>query len=139
MGKVNTITLNPDMTFEEKKRKTQSKQIVIDKDYSVTLTPGRSVFSEVGLSRWKPWKKPRNLVIHLDRAQKAFELHDGATRELDPNYWTQEEEKKFVKKIIAKSKAEQKVISLSYFLILTIMMIIIIILQIAAMKGIRIV
>jgi len=49
------------------------------------------------------------------------------------------EKQKFIKKLIAKSKASQRVISLSHFIILAILLGVVIVLQLALMKGIRIV
>lgn len=139
MGKVDTLILHPDMTFEEKKKKTESTNIDMGKDYKPSFSMGRSVFKEIGISRLKFWRRSRNLIILLKGAHKAFELHDSATHELDANYWTMKEKQDFIKKLIAKSKAAQRAISLSHFVILAILLMVVIALQLALMKGIRIV
>lgn len=139
MGKVDTIILHPDMTFEEKRRKTESTEIDLGDDYKPSFSMGRSVFKETGVSRLKFWKKPRNLLILLFGAHRAFELHDGTTKELEPNYWSMKEKQKFIKKLIAKSKAAQRAITLSHFIILAILLGVVIALQLALMRGIRIV
>lgn len=139
MGKVDTIILHPDMTFEEKKKKTESTEIDLGNDYKPSFKIGRSVFKEINVSRLKFWRKPRNLIILLFGAHQAFELHDGKTQEIEPNYWSMKEKQKFIKKLIAKSKAAQRAISLSHFIILAILLVVIIVLQLALMRGIRIV
>lgn len=139
MGKVDTIILDPTMTFKEKKIKTESTELNMDKNYKPSFSPGRSVFRETGVSRLKFWRKPRNLIILLDGAMKAFELHDTATEKIEANYWTRKEKEKFINKLIAKSKAAQKVISTWQFAVIMLGLVFIVILQILILRGIRIV
>ncbi len=139
MGKVNTIILNPDMTFEEKKVKTQSDNLKLEKHYTPSFSLGRSVFKEIGVSRIKPWKKARNLILLVDGSNKAFEMHDGKAKEIEPGYWTRKEKEKFVNKVIAKSKADQKIINTTHFIIIMVGIVFIIVLQFLMMRGLRII
>jgi len=119
LGNADIITLNPDMTFSEKTRKTQETEIKFKGDYTPTFSPGLSVFSETGIPKWKFWRKHRKLIVILDGAAKAFELKTPKT--LSPSYWTREERRKFVAKVVAKSKAEQKPMTNWQFGILALM------------------
>jgi len=95
MGKVNALILYPDMTFEEKKVKTDATNVVIDKHYSPSFSMGRSVFKEVDIPRLKFWRKPRNIIILVDGSDRAMELHDSATGEVEIGHWTRKEKEKF--------------------------------------------
>lgn len=138
MGKVTVIVLNPDMTFKEKKVRTESKKLKIERSWKPSFTPGRSVFKEESGPRLKFWKRNRNLIITLHEAEKAFELHDSSANELDPSYWTRKETQKFIAQLVAKSKAQQKVISTSHFIIIMVALGIIGVFQFLMMKGMRI-
>jgi len=137
MGKVNALILYPDMTFEEKKVKTDATNVIIDKHYSPSFSMGRSVFKEIDIPRLKFWRKPRNIIILVDGSDRAMELHDSATGEVEIGHWTRKEKEKFVRKIVAKSVARQRAISMGHFVILALMIGVVIILQIMLMKGMR--
>jgi hypothetical protein len=119
LGKANILILNPDLTFTEKRQKTQETEIKFKNDYAPTFSPGLSVFSETGIPKWKFWRTHRKLILILDGAAKAFEMK--TPKKLEPNYWTTEERRKFVAKVVAKSKAEQKPMSNWQFVILALM------------------
>lgn len=135
MGKVKTIILNPDMTYSEKNTKTEGKHLIINrKHWTPTFTLGRSVFRKL-TSKWRFWQRTNNLVLVLDEAQQCFELHDGTTKELEPHIWTMKEIRKYVAKILAKSKAEQKIINTTHFIILAVMIAGVLVFQFFIMRG----
>lgn len=145
-GKANVIELRPDMTFSELKRKTEADNLLLTNDDSPSFKIGTSVFTETFSRSWLrkiiPFfkKRPRNLILHLEGANSCFSLE--ATKEQLESYihhlWSKREKEKFVAKISAKRKAEQKAISTTYFLVLAMMLGIVIVIQILIARGVRI-
>jgi len=113
MGKPNVLILNPDMTFKEKRHKTSEDRIHIKREWNPQFSPGKSVFSEVGIRRWRFWRRARKLIVLADGSLQAFELqiNNPGENELKPHYWDLKEIRKFVAKVLAKSKAQQRSIS----------------------------
>lgn len=134
------------MTFSELKRKTEADNVLLTKDDTPSFKLGRSVFKETFSSSWRRFipfmkRKPRNLILHLEGANSCFDL-DISAEELESykhHLWSKGEKEKFVAKISAKRKAEQKMISTTHFLILAIMLGMILVLQILIARGIRVI
>lgn len=134
MGKVSVIKLNPDMTFEEKRKKTSENVIEMKGVWKPNFKIGRSVFREL-VSKWKFWKKSRNIVIVGDGFPSCFEMYDSSTKELDPNFGTMKDKQRFVSKLIAKSKSEQKTIDTTHFIIIMVGIAFLAVLQFLVLKG----
>lgn len=152
------IRLYLDNTFEEKYVATEQDKIILhrkEKDYTPTFIPGKSVFREKPFNFLKRilmfWKKPRNLIILLDGAPKALtlDLPDNFDRDKDPsdlmdtdlvlgfNFGTLKDLKRFVYKVVAKSKADQKPISNMMFTVLVVILSLVLVFQILLMKGVK--
>jgi len=121
MAKAEVLILKPStMSYELAQKKAEGTEIVIDKDRAATFTPGLSQFREeipklFGLIP-RFWVYPKTLLIYLEGASKCFELR--SPKKLNPSYWTDSGRKKFVRKVVAKSKAEQKAITTWQFFVL---------------------
>lgn len=145
-GKANVLELRPDMTFSELKRKTEADNVKISENDSPSFKVGKSVFRETFSLSWRRFlpfgkKKPRNLILHLEGANSCFDL-DITAKELESykhHLWNKKEKEKFISKVIAKSKAEQKMISTTHFLILAIMLGVIVVLQFLIVRGLRLI
>ena len=120
MGKLDVIYLKPDQTFREVRKNTDETIIKMGKEWTPTFTQGKSVFQETGVSRFKFWKRERRLVLLFDGALSAFEVTDTVIEQdgeeitvktLGPRYWTLKEVQAIVRKIVAKSKASEKLLS----------------------------
>lgn len=141
-GKANVITLNPDMTFTERKRPTESNNVVISKFSSPSFTLGTSVFSEL-IPRWKQvlfGRKPRRLLLWLSGANQCFRL-DMTKQELESfkrDLWNQKEKEDFAKKLLAKQKADQKIIDTKQFFVIMAGIVILIFMQFLILRGLRV-
>ena len=140
-GKVSVITLNPDQTFTEKKKKTDVDNVEVSKNNKPSFSIGRSVFHEL-IPRWKRWllgRKERNLLIYIDGANSCFELKGKETLEsYESHIWSRKEKEKYINKLSAKSKAEQKAIETWQFFLLAGLGIAILVCQLFVMRGIRV-
>jgi len=63
LAKTNVIILNADQTFEDKKITPEGTNLKLDKDWSPSFTPGKSVFSERDIPKWQFWRKERKIII----------------------------------------------------------------------------
>jgi len=118
MGKQRAIKLNLNRTFEEKGFDCD-RNIVKDGKNTVAFEP-MNVFSEkktkvLGIIP-RFWKSARNLILFVDGAVNALKFAE-VTEEMKP-FWTQDEEKKLVKREMKKSLAEHKPITWTQFVIL---------------------
>jgi len=139
-GKVTVITLNPDVTFREQKKRTDVTNIVMDKNNKPSFTIGRSVFREL-LPKWKKLfgRKERNLVIYMEGATSCFEVtQDMKLESHERDIWSKKEKEKYINKLTAKSKAEQKAIETWQFYLLAGLGITVLALQLLIARGIRI-
>ena len=139
-GKVSVITLNPDMTFKEQKKKTDVDNVDISKNNKPSFSIGRSVFHEL-IPRWKRLllgRKERNLLIYCDGANSCFELNDKSLESHESHIWSQKEKEKYINKLSAKSKAEQKAIETWQFFLLAGLGIMVLVCQLLIMRGIRV-
>jgi len=139
-GKVSVITLNPDMTFRERKKRTDITNINISKHDKPSFVIGRSVFREL-LPKWKKLfgRKERNLVFHMAGATSCFEVTmDMKLESHERDIWSKREKEKYINKLTAKSKAEQKAIETWQFFLLAGLGITVLILQLVIARGIRI-
>lgn len=139
-GKVSVITLNPDMTFREQKKRTEVDNVDLSKHNKPSFTIGRSVFREL-IPRWKRWllgRKERNLVLYFAGANSCFEVNSEGFESHESHIWSQKEKEKYINKLSAKSKAEQKAIETWQFFLLAGLGIMILVCQFAIMRGIRI-
>ena len=133
MGKQRAIKLNLDRTFEEKSFK-RDRNIIKDGKNTINFEP-MCVFSEKK-SRWRFWRGARHIIVFVDGAVKALRF-GKVTEEMKP-FWTQEEEKKLIKREMKKSLAEHKPMSWMQFIILLIPIfaIFIVVLKIAFQFGV---
>lgn len=144
-GKSNLIELYPNMTFKELEAKSEADNLKITKHDAPSFKIGASVFREIiSPLNWKRYiplmwrnRKPRNLIIHLNGANSCFELDvpKNALESFKHHLWSPKEKEKWMNKLLAKSKAEQKIISTTQFYVLVIMLGIIAVLQILTMRG----
>lgn len=140
---VKLLRLFPDMTFEEKNRRTEQDKIKISKEYTPSFKIGTSVFRE----RPRPflirllvfWKRPRNLALIIDGAPQSMslEVERGDKPALSFNFGTMKDTIKFVYQIVAKSKGEQKPISNTQFLVLALLLGAVLMFQFMLMKGVK--
>ena len=139
-GKVSVITLNPDMTFREQKKRTDVDNVELSKNNKPSFTIGRSVFREL-IPRWKRWllgRKERNLVLYFDGANSCFEVNKEGLKSHESHIWSRKEKEKTINKLAIKSKAEQKAIETWQFFLLAGLGIMILVCQFAIMRGIRV-
>ena len=140
-GKVTVITLNPDQTFTEKKKRTDVDNVELAKNNKPSFSIGRSIFREL-IPRWKKWllgKKERNLLIYIDGSNSCFELKGkGDLESYESHIWSRKEKEKFINKLATKTKAEQKAIETWQFFLLAGLGIMILVCQFAIMRGIRV-
>jgi hypothetical protein len=135
LGKSTVILLRPNMTFEEKRLTVIENQVQLDKDIKPSFTPGRSVFHETGVSKFKFWKNRRKLIILAEGALQAFEYIENPG--LVPHWWTLADAKKFVAQMIAKTKGQMKPFSNWQVFAICGLLIFIIVLQLLGMRVIR--
>lgn len=141
-GKATVIELNADMTFKEVLKATDENSVKISSGSTPSFSLGRSVFREIkdplNWKRYIPFmlrnRKPRNLILHLNGANSCFELSDKLKSNQD-HLWSKKEKEKFVSKIIAKSKSEQKLIDTTQFYIILVCLGLVILLQIIIGRG----
>lgn len=136
------------MTFSETRTKAEENKILVDRHYNPTFKMGTSIFRErkTKYSRFKFWKRPRNMAILIDGSPKVTHLEEIPLNPKDDQslktpalafeFGTRKDTQKFIYKLIAKSKAEQKPISNMQFLILTILLVVIVVFQILLMRGV---
>lgn len=142
MKKTNVIILHADQTFVDKKVQAEGINLPLDKNWTPSFTPGKSVFSERNIPKWQFWRHARRIIIIPDEAMKAFELElEGigkkAKGKIISSLWTKKEKVKFIAKVIAKSKAAQKPFSNWQVIALLVGLGIIAVLQLLSMKGVR--
>lgn len=120
-GKVKLIELNPDMTFTEKKKKTESNNVKVSEHNRPSFVLGRSVFREL-VPKWKRillFKKARNIVLYLSGANSCFDLDpEGELESHKGHLWSPKEKEKFVNKLVAKLKGEQRPMSNIQFFVI---------------------
>jgi len=135
-GKVSVITLNPDMTFRERKKRTDIDNVDISKHDKPDFVIGRSVFRELRspLKRLLG-KKPRNLLIHVAGANSCFELNRGDFESHVNHLWSRKEKEKYIDKLALKSKAEGKAIESWQFFVLAGLAIVVLVFQILILSG----
>lgn len=145
---VNLIRLYQDFTFIEKKIQAEENKLTVDKknEYVAKFKAG-SIFRErrTFLQRMMVWRKPRNLVILLDGCPTALSLeqeffkHEG-TEEPKPalnlNFGTLKDTKKFIVKLILKTKADLKPISNMQFIVIAVLLAMVLVFQILLMRGV---
>jgi len=137
LAKTNVIILNADQTFEDKKITPEGTNLKLDKDWSPSFTPGKSVFSERDIPKWQFWRRERKIIIIADESMKAFELEAKGKNKIVSSLWTRTEIKKFIAKVIAKSKAAQKPFSNWQVIALLIGLGLVAVLQLLHMQGVR--
>ena len=132
------IRIFPDMTFEETKRRTREDKIIIDKDYTPEFKIGTGVFIErMTFLKRLMLKRKRNLILLVDGAPMATHLEGSNPHPaLAFDFGTREDTQKFLYKIVAKSKADQKPISNMQFTILAVLIGIVVVFQFMLMKGV---
>lgn len=133
---VTLIRLYPDMTYLRKKRKIQDDKIIVSKkdDYKLSLTMGASVFRE-RKPAWKFWRSGKDIAILMDGSPKALTLDPKDAPTLNLQFGTKEDTKKFITRVVAKSKADQKPITNIQFLIIAMLLGLVVVLQFMAMRG----
>jgi len=140
-GKVKLIELNPDMTFTEKKKKTESNNVVESKHNSPSFVLGRSVFKEI-IPRWKRvllLKKPRNILLYLSGANSCFDIDPKGELESHKNHlWSKTEKEKFINKLVAKLKGEQRPMTNLQFIVLAGLLVFILVMQFLVLRGLPI-
>ena len=139
-GKVSVITLNPDMTFKEQKKRTDVDNVDLSKNNKPSFTIGRSVFHEL-IPTWKKWllgKKERKLILYFDGANSCFEINGKSFESHESHIWSRKEKEKYINKLSAKSKAEQKAIETWQFFLLAGLGIMVLVCQLLIMRGIRV-
>lgn len=136
-GKATVITLNADMTFTEKKKKTEATNVVVDKHTSPSFELGRSVFKEL-IPRWRKilGRKPRELILYLSGANHCFDLDsDGKLESHKEDLWSETEKTKFINKLVLKLKAQQQILSNVQFYVIAALLGIILVLQAIIISG----
>lgn len=140
MARVTVICIHADGIIEIRRKRTHANQMIWDKTYSPTFT---STFEEA--RTWSPlrfWRGRRRFLLWLYGTPRCFEviipkLDEDAMKdiaeqlgkavkdltkdelaEFDFPYWNLREATQIIAKIIAKSKADQRVISGFEFYIL---------------------
>jgi len=133
MGKQRAIKLFINKTFREKKFGC-NRNIIKDGKNECEFEPA-CCFDEVGIPRWKFWKRPRSLILFVDGAVKALRF-SKTTEEMRP-FWTQKEEEELIKRQMKKSLAKHKPMTWMQFIVLLIPVgiILILLLKIATYLG----
>lgn len=147
---VNLIRLFPDMTFEELSKRTAENKVLMDKDYQPDFKIGASVFRERPQNVLKRyvffWKKARNLMILIDGNPSAIDFINPALNGppeagkqkpwLGLNFGSEKDTKRFIAKLMAKAKVDQKPMSNFQFLGIAGLLIAVLMFQFLLMKGI---
>jgi hypothetical protein len=142
------LRLYTDMSFEEKTVKVSEDKIILrrgETDYTPSFGIGKSVFREKRkISFLMPWKRPRNLIILLDGAPQAISLESTPGENGEPlrpalalNFGTLKDAKRFIYKMVAKSKADQKPITNMQFTVMAILIGAVLVFQFMIMKGVK--
>lgn len=138
---VKLLRLYPDMTFEEKRAKTSQDKITVDKDVTVDFEMGTSIFKErrKPIDYFKPWKRSRQLAILLDGTPTALSLRPLPDDKLSLafDFGTIKDTVKFIYKIVAKSKSDQKPISNTQFMVLALLIGAVVVFQMMMLKGVK--
>jgi hypothetical protein len=124
------------MTYLRKKRKIQDDKIIVSKkdNYTPSLTLGASVFRE-RKPAWKFWSRGKDICILMDGSPKALTLDPKDVPALNLQFGTKEETTRFISKVVAKSKADQKPITNMQFMMIAMLLVIVVVLQVMAMRG----
>lgn len=107
MGKIRTFILSLDGTFKEKRIKTEQNKLLYNDNIKPTFSPA-SIFHEEKVSRFKFWKSPRKICLYVDGATEVSNLKK---LKLNQTMFSIEEIQHLVKKVIGKTKADQKILS----------------------------
>jgi len=126
MGKQRAIKLSVNKTFEEKTYSIDANQMKVGKDDTVRFLP-ENVFGEVGISRFKFWKKARSLVIFVDGQTKALAF-SKATKAMQ-TLWTKKEATEHTKKQVAKARLKMKPMTWGQVILIALLLIIVIAMQ----------
>jgi len=126
MAKQRAIKLNVNRTFEEKTYPVDANNMKVGKDDDVKFLP-ENVFSEVGVSRFKFWKKARALVIFVDGQTKALAF-SKATKAMQ-TLWTKKEATEHTKKQVAKARLKMKPMTWGQVILIALLLIIVIAMQ----------
>lgn len=127
------IELRLNRKFREKDFKTQENKVIPEKGDEIRYSPACVFDEEKTWSRFKFWRHRRKLIFFVEGTVQALKFVEG-TKGMNP-FWTKKETKDFVHKLVAKTKAEQKPMKWSQFIILAILSIIIIVLLIYNLQG----
>jgi hypothetical protein len=146
---VHLIRLYQDLTYIRKKRKVQDNKLLVSKKegYTPDISQGMSIFKE-RKPAWKFWRGGKDIAILLDGCPKALTLEspkpqydtDGkllSTGEpsLNLQFGTREDTKRFISKVVAKDKADQKPITNIQFIIIAMLLGLVLVLQFMSMRG----
>lgn len=137
---VTLIRLFQDMTYIRKKRKVQDDKVLVSRkeNYTPSLTLGTSIFKE-RKPFWKFWTHGKDIAILLDGCNHVLTLEKSEEKpSLNLQFGTKEETVRFISKVVAKSKADQKPITNFQFLIMAMLLGLIVVLQFMAMRGVKI-
>lgn len=141
------ITLFADMTFKEKKTKSQEDNLPISKDKSVKFSLGQSIFTErlTTLDYLKIWKRRRSIAIMLDGSDKVMHLEkelneDGTVKTLafSLEYGTAKAAESMVARTAAKNTVEKKPLSNTQFIVIAVLLGLVVVLQLMMLRGVTI-
>lgn len=135
MGKQRAIELRTNRTFREKKFPLEGNKLIPKKGEEVRFSPGCVFDEEKTWNRLKFWRSPRKLIFYVKGTVEAIKFNENM-KGLNP-FWDMGEAGDFVHKLIAKTKAEQKPMKWSQFIILAIMLGVNIVLLIRLQSVIR--
>lgn len=136
-GKATVIELNADMTFRERKRKTEENHIKVSKNKSPSFVIGRSIFREL-IPFWKKvllFKRSRNLILYFTGANSCFSVSKQSLNSYESQLWSEKEKEDYVNKLIAKSRAELKPMSNFQFFIIGGLLVAILLIEIFRTLG----
>lgn len=120
------IQLMLNRKFREKDFKTQENKVIPEKGDEVRYSPACVFDEEKTWSKFKFWRHPRKLIFFVEGTVEALKFN-AKMKGMNP-FWSKKETRDFVHKLVAKTKAEQKPMKWSQFIVIMIVLVIIVVL-----------
>jgi hypothetical protein len=139
LGKISLITLNPDGTFTEKKRRTYENLVDVKEEFPAEFTQD-AIFREQRskIERMKFWKSRRYLGVRCAGAKHLATIIQQSENAVNWSYGTPREAKDFVYKWASKAKLSQKERA-SYQIIILLLGIVNIVFSFMILRGVGII
>ena len=118
-GKLPCLVLKPSKFYKIEKKKTEGNKINFKKWKLQPEFGTENIYTEEK-SGWKFWRLPKQLVIIGENCRKALSWKKRGPNELI-SIWTDEEQQKYIAKMVAKARAKGQIISNTWAIIIIMM------------------